>query len=310
MNRKQFFKKISLLSALAFLPSGNAFAAGARLPEEPEVKPDPRLWSPEKVYISWIGHSTMLMSLYGKVVITDPVFSRSIGLDILGLTIGPARFTSPALTIDEIPKPDLVLLSHAHMDHMDYPSLRYLAHKFENQIDCVTAYNTMDVIEELPWKSVQELDWGKKVSVAGITLKALKTRHFGWRFPWERDRSRGFFADGRSYNAYLLERKGKRIVFGGDTALTDDFLKSDEKTEIAMMPIGAYYPWRVNHCSPEEAVAMAADMHTKIFIPMHCNTFKQGMEPVEEPMARLHAAMPNSGMVLGLNSIGETYETV
>lgn len=310
MNRKQFCKKISLITALAILPSGKLFPGGSPASEGTTLKPNPGAWAAEKIYISWIGHSTMLISLYGKLILTDPVFSRSIGLDILGVTIGPARFTSPALALDEIPKPDLILLSHAHMDHMDYPSLRFLVQKFENQIDCVTAYNTGDVIEDLPWKSLQELDWGQTIHIADISLKALKTRHFGWRFPWERDRSRGFFRDGRSYNAYLLERNGKRIVFGGDTAMTDDFQQCGEKTDIALMPIGAYYPWKVNHCSPEEAISMARDMSTKVFIPMHCNTFKQGMEPVEEPMTRLHAAMPDSGMVLGLSTIGETYETV
>ncbi len=308
MNRKEFFIKIGLLTAgLAFLNSKTTQAKTAK--PSSELKPEPASWKSDEICISWVGHSTVLINFYGKLILTDPVLFDAIGFSLLGLTIGPSRYSAPALTIDEIPKPDLLLLSHAHMDHMDYPSLQSLANKYKGQIDVLTAFNTMDVIEDLPWKSLQEIDWGKNTIINDIKIKALKTRHFGWRYPWERDRSKGYFLNGRSYNAYVLERNGKKLLFGGDTALTDDFKKSSEKVDIAIMPIGAYYPWRMNHCSPEEALQMAHDLEAKVFIPIHCKTFKQGMEPADEPMKRLHAELPNYVMVLGLESIGGTFRT-
>ena len=128
----------------------------------------------------------------------------------------------------------------------------------------------------MPWKSLTELDWGEKFSIHDINIKAYEVRHFGWRFPWEKDRSKGFFKDGRSYNAYVLERNGKKVLFGGDTAMTDklDILK-DENIDVAIMPIGAYRPWRRAHCNPEEALILANRMEAKYFIPIHCNTFEQ-----------------------------------
>ena len=308
MNRKEFFTKIGLLTAgLVFLNSKTIPAKTAK--PITTIRPDPSLWKSDEICISWIGHSTLLINFYGKLILTDPVFYERIGVYLLGLTLGPTRYSDPALSIEEIPKPDLLLLSHAHMDHMDYPSLKYLANKFEGQIDVLTAFNTMDVIEDLPWKSLQEIDWGKDTQINDIKIKALKTRHFGWRYPWERDRSKGFFLNGRSYNAYILERSGKKILFGGETAMTDDFRKSGETVEIALMPLGDYYPCRMNHCTPEEALQMANDMSAKVFIPIHCKTFKQGMEPIEEPMQRLHDNLSQYSFSLGLDNIGDTYRS-
>ncbi len=249
MNRKVFLKKIGLLGSVFLFPYKNTEAKPVNEITNPP-KPLIAEWKNEDINISLIGHSTVLINFFGKIILTDPVLFKSIGLEFLGIVIGPARYSDPALSIDEIPKPDLLLLSHTHLDHADYPTLRYIANKYPAQIDCLTAYNTMDVIQDLPWKSLAEIDWGESTIINDINIKALKVRHFGWRFPWERDRSRGYFSNGRSFNAYIMERGSKKILFGGDTAMTDEFKKSGESVDIAIMPIGAYNPWKMNHCSP------------------------------------------------------------
>jgi L-ascorbate metabolism protein UlaG (beta-lactamase superfamily) len=248
------------------------------------------------------------MNFYGKWILTDPVFFERVGLYFLGTTWGPSRYTAPALDVDSIPKPDLILLSHAHMDHMDFLTLKTISKKYPDQIDVVTSYLTKDVIEELPWKSVKELDWGEKYSVQGINIGAYETKHFGWRYPWEKDRSKGFFKDGRSYNAYVLERNGKKILFGGDTAFTDKLnIIKDENVDIAIMPIGAYRPWRKVHCNPEEALIMADRIGAKYFIPIHTHTFEQGTEPHDEPLKWVTESSARYSPKLALNAIGQTY---
>ena len=306
MKRRTFVKRTFKLSLGAFLfsPMMKKFETSAA---KPVCKPQPDLWKENEINIAWLGHSTILLNFYGKIILTDPVLLERIGVYFLGITYGPSRFTAPALTVDEIPKPDLLLLSHAHMDHMDYQTLMLLSERFPNQIDCLTAYNTSDVIDDLKWKSLKEIDWTETTEINGIKIKAVETKHFGWRFPWERDRSKGFMQNGRSYNAYILERNGMKILFGGDTALTDKFKKTNESVDIAIMPIGAYNPWRFNHCTPEEALQMAKELKAKIFIPIHTNTFKQGIEPIEEPLNRLTDGYKNFGMTLGLKQIGETF---
>jgi len=276
---------------------------------ESGTKPSPSLWKDTEINIAWIGHSTMLINFFGTIILTDPVLFERIGLYFFGLVFGPNRYTLPALELDEIPKPDLVLISHAHMDHMDYKTLVCLTNKYPGMIDCITAYNTSDVISDLEWKSLSELDWGKEKEVIGIKFKALEVKHFGWRYPWEKDRSKGFMIDGRSYNAYLIEKNGKRILFGGDMAYSEKLVGVLEKpVDIALMSIGAYNPWRHNHCNPEEALIMASEqIGADYFVPMHCNTFKQGVEPIDEPRQWLMDSYGKYNINVGLNRIGETF---
>ena len=308
MKRRTFIKRGFLAALGTFLVSPfinkrqNTFAT-----IKPAHKPSPGEWSNENINIAWIGHSTLLMNFYGVWIITDPVLSERIGIYFLGTNWGPSRYTYPALEFDQFPKPDIILLSHAHLDHMDYPTLKDFANKYPNKIDVVTSYLTKDVIEDLPWKSIKELDWGDKYFLNGVGINAYEVKHFGWRYPWEKDRSKGFFKDGRSYNAYVLERNGKKILFGGDTAKTDKLkILKEEQIDIAVMPIGAYRPWKWNHCNPEEALIMANDIDAKYFIPIHCYTFQQGQEPREEPLNWLNESIVNYNLRLGLSQIGQT----
>ncbi|MHB8931590.1 MAG: MBL fold metallo-hydrolase, partial [Melioribacteraceae bacterium] len=213
MNRRKFINKsfLALTAALltpVFLKSDIKAAPRIKL----NFKPEPSKWNDNDLTIAWIGHSTILMNFFGKWILTDPVLFNSIGVYFFGGSIGPGRITPPALEINEIPKPDMILVSHAHMDHMDYPTLKAFAEKYPERIDLVVAYLNKDVINDLPWKSISVLDWNDEIEIQDTRIKANEVKHFGWRFPWEKDRSRGFMKDGRSYNAYLIERNGKKVL--------------------------------------------------------------------------------------------------
>lgn len=171
MNRRKFLKNIYLASA-GFLFLSEKLEA-KQPPVLPGFKPDPTKWKDDEINIAWIGHSTVLINFFGTKILTDPVLFERIGVNIFGMTFGPSRFTFPALTIDEIPKPDIILLSHAHMDHMDYETLSTIVEKYPKDIDCITAYNTADVIAELEWKSLREIDWNEETNLQGIKFKAL-----------------------------------------------------------------------------------------------------------------------------------------
>lgn len=268
--------------------------------------PEPLSWSDDACTASWIGHSTVLMNFFGVNIITDPVFSNRVGLNFAGLfTIGPKRLVAPALSIEQLPRIDLILLSHGHMDHLDLPSVK----QFDRNIPLVMAPNTSDVIADLDFKTVYELDWGKWTNVAGVRVEALRVQHFGWRFPWEEDRSRGN-VEGRSYNAYLLSRNGRHIVFGGDTAYQHYFAELSSRkiaVDLAMMPIGCYDPWIRNHANPEQAITMADEMGAAYILPMHWGTFIQSDEPVQEPINRLRLAAASHSARIALESAGQTW---
>ena len=139
MKRLEFLKRsltafLGLVLSPALIKDDAAYAIAG-----PKNIPKPLEWSDNDVTISWIGHATVLINFYGKWILTDPVFFERVGIYFLGTTWGPTRYTAPALNIDEIPKPDLILLSHAHMDHMDFLTLKTISKKYPNQIDVVTS---------------------------------------------------------------------------------------------------------------------------------------------------------------------------
>lgn len=272
----------------------------------PGYTPDPSSWDASTITAAWIGHSTVLINFLGMNIITDPVLSERIGLNVADLfTIGPRRLVSPALTVEQLPRIDLILLSHAHMDHLDIPTLR----RFKRDIPVVIAKNTYDVIEDLEFQTVFELDWGKWTAVGDLKIEALEVKHFGWRYPWEEDRSRGNW-NGRSYNAYLLSMEDSHIVFGGDTAFTDTFAalrKREIRIDLAIMPIGAYDPWIRNHANPEQALAMTDQMGAYHLLPIHWRTFIQSEEPTSEPIQRLQQAAGRKADRIVLETIGQTW---
>lgn len=277
-------------------------------PSEPSLRPEPATWRDDTITASWIGHSTVLLNFYGTWIITDPVFSERVGINLLGLsTIGPKRLVYPALDFEQLPPIDLVLLSHGHMDHCDLPTLE----SFRSDIPFVMAKNTTDIIDGLGKSrhKVVELDWGESSEVAGVYVEAIRVKHFGWRFPWESDRSRGVW-NGRSFNAYLVTKNGKSFVFGGDTAYHEYFKPVGERgldIELAIMPIGTYNPWLRNHCNPEQAVEMANHLRANAVLPIHHSTFIMSDEPEDEPARRFKAALAESPRRVALSEVGDTW---
>jgi len=243
INRRKFITLGLIGGVLTLLKgfSNNLFAKNLHAdgPKESHFKPLPYDWNDDEVSLCWIGHSSFLINFYGTIFLTDPVLSNRIGIYFLGTNWGPQRFVQPALALNDIPKPDFILLSHAHLDHMDYPTLKAFAQKYPGKIDVITSFATKDVIEDLKWKSIKEIDWSETAELHGIKIEAIKVKHIGSRYPWEKDRSKGN-PIGRSYNSYILEKNGKKILFAGDTAFTELYKPfKNDGIDIAMMPIGA-----------------------------------------------------------------------
>jgi len=263
-----------------------------------EVRASPHTLIPDDVsngstplWACWIGHSTVLMRVGSKWVLTDPVMFDAYGVSVLGTVIGPRRVTQPALTVATCPKPDLILLSHAHVDHMDRRTLAAFSERYPNDIDVLTATNTSDVINDFRWKSLNEIDWHERTSIHGIEIEAIPVRHNGWRWPGDPCRAAGQQKTGRSFNGYHMNAGGVGIVFGGDTAYTDEFKRYAGKVDVALMPIGAYGGCHSLHCTPEEAVEMTRQMEARYLVPIHHNTFDQASEPISEPLQRVQQAL-------------------
>jgi L-ascorbate metabolism protein UlaG (beta-lactamase superfamily) len=264
------------------------------------AKPNPENWSNAQVTLAWVGHATVLINFFGIKVLTDPVLFPRIGIRLPGFTIGPKRLTAPALEFHQLPKIDLTLLSHAHFDHLDLRTLRC----FDENTRVVTARATRDLLRRTRLGDITEFEWGESKTlqtVAGdIEITAFAVKHWGARK--QRDIYRG-------YNGYLLERNQRRIIFAGDTAMTDSFaeLRGRGEIDLAIMSIGAYNPWIYSHCTPEQAIEMANAAGARFIMPVHHQTFRLSFEPFREPIERFVAALGNTPERIALREIGETF---
>lgn len=274
---------------------------GRGAPSAPSAKPRPAEWSDEEITGSVLGHSTVFLNFFGVRVITDPVFSKRVGPGIPPFILGPKRHLRAALSPEEIPSPDVIVLSHAHFDHFDVWSLR----KFNRRTPVVTARATADLLRCHGFRNVHELDWGQKKTISTqrgeIQFTAVEVAHWGARMM--RD-------DHRGYNGYLIERRGHRVVFAGDTAYTNAFAKLNRPglpIDLMLMPIGAYDPWIRSHCSPEQAVAMARQAGALAIVPIHHETFKMSREAMTEPAIRIQAALIGAPPRLLTLRVGETF---
>jgi L-ascorbate metabolism protein UlaG (beta-lactamase superfamily) len=182
---------------------------GRDIPPAPN-KPNPSSWSDNAMTLAWLGHATVLINFYGLRILTDPALYPRIGVD-LGLgTLGPMRLVQCALTPAELPDIDLVLVSHAHFDHLDTPSLGSLRGKPV----AVMAADVSDLLPRRHYSSVRELRWNEAATVTtlrgDVLVRAIEVKHWGARIG--RDTWRG-------YTGWVVEREGRRILIGGDTAV-------------------------------------------------------------------------------------------
>jgi L-ascorbate metabolism protein UlaG (beta-lactamase superfamily) len=271
---------------------------GRDLPTAPH-KPTPPTWSDNAVTLAWLGHATVLINFYGVRILTDPTLYPRIGVD-LGLgTLGPLRLVRCALAPDELPEIDLVLVSHAHFDHLDTPSLGSV----RGRPAAVMAAEISDLLPSRRYSSVRELRWNEAVTVptprGEVLIRAIEVKHWGARI--RRDTWRG-------YTGWIVEREGRRLLIGGDTAVTAAFKDSRRfgPFDAAVMPIGAYDPWIRNHCTPEQAVTMADAAGARLIVPVHHQSFRLSNEPFMEPIERIQEALVKERDRLAVREIGET----
>ena len=271
---------------------------GRDIPPAPH-KPTPATWSDNAVTLAWLGHATVLINFFGVRILTDPALYSRIGVD-LGLgTLGPMRLVQCALTPDELPEIDLVLVSHAHFDHLDTASLGSL----RGRPVAVMAPAISDLLPQRRYSSVRELRWGEAATLAtvrgDVLIRAIEVKHWGARI--RRDTWRG-------YTGWIVEREGRRLLIGGDTAVTPAFEshRMHGPFDAAVMPIGAYDPWIYNHCTPEQAVMMADAARARLIVPVHHQSFRLSSEPFMEPIERIQEALAKEHDRLAIRQIGET----
>lgn len=258
------------------------------------VCPDLSRWNQYRLAVLWIGHATVLIRIGGMTILTDPVFSTRIGLGLGLFTAGPQRLYRPAIAWTQLPPLDAVLISHAHFDHLDRPSLARLS----KRVPVIAAAGLRDLIQDMGFQTIVELDWGASWNLGNVDLTSIPVQHWG---------ARTFLDRHRGFCGFLIESSQDRLVFGADSAY-QTYWESLAPVELAIVGIGAYDPYVAAHATPEQAWQMARHhLQARYIVPIHHSTFRLSHEPVDEPIRRfLQAAGEESSWVV-IRRIGEMF---
>jgi len=258
-------------------------------PPRAPSKPDLSNWDAHDLAAVWIGHATVLLRIAGMNLLTDPVFSNRVGLGFGVMTGGPRRQVQPALKITELPSIDVILISHAHFDHLDRPSLARLP----KTAKVVTAVGLRDLVSDLGFSNISELAWGESIAVGSLDITARPVKHWG---------ARTFYDMHRGYCSFEIAGGAHRVLYGADTAF-HELWKGLKPVDLAILGIGAYDPYIAAHATPEQALAMADHLGARHVLPIHHSTFRLSHEPTHEPMERLLLASGDSQRIV-IKSIG------
>ena len=279
-NNKGFFELLGLASSYFSRPDD---------PHEKTGFPA-KTWTKEELTkindeVIWIGHASLLLNHNGVNVLTDPVFSdRASPFQFAG----PKRASPLPFAIKDLPKIDIVLISHSHYDHLDKGAIIDLS-RYQPDAQYFVPLGLKSVIESWGAKNVTEMDWWDEVDYNGIRLTATPMKHWSSRTPFDRNKTlwAGFKLDWPDFSFYFI----------GDTGYTDDYKTVRERLgtpDLVGIPIGAYNPrdfMKDAHVNPEEAVQILKDLGAPKAVPLHWGTFKLTLEPLAEPPERLRSAL-------------------
>ena len=241
-------------------------------------------------YIAWIGHATFLIKLGNTTIITDPLFSKNTG----PLIFGPKRYVDPAIKLEDVPKTDLILISHSHYDHLDASAIRNFPHK---DAKVLLPLKLSKYFKR--YKDVNELDWYDEIQVnKDVKVTLLSAVHWSKRSLWDTNKT--------LWGSFLIEYKGKKILFACDTGYGNIYKELGEKygpIDITLINIGAYnfYPMMpvkdksIYHTNPEEALQIGKDLSSKKVVGMHWGTVVLSLEPIMEPPKRFKDSAKDYG---------------
>lgn len=242
----------------------------------------------DRVFITYINHSTVLIQTKGLNIITDPVFSKRIGpLPILKLH----RYRDPGVKIEELPHIDVVLLSHNHYDHMDIKSLRFISVRDNPKI--LTPLGNSYYLKTRRVRGAKDMDWwDKEVISQDISVVSVPSQHFSARAISDRNKT--------LWSGFIIETPRGPIYFAGDTGYGDFIERIKEKYSkfiLGLIPIGAYKPeWFMApvHTSPEEAIKIHKDLNIETSIAIHFGTFKLADDGQDEAKEMIRDIVSNN----------------
>ncbi len=271
-----FANTLDVISAFVFAPKIDT-TPDSPIPVHPLDRD--KLMANQADQIYRLGHSSVLMQLEQKWILTDPVLSERAS----PITwFGPKRFHQSPIAIEDIPQLDMIIISHDHYDHLDKSTVLSLADQTKYFITPLKVGDRLIKWGIAPDKVVQ-LDWWQSIHLNDIELVATPAQHFSGRSLWDRDQT--------LWASWVIKGQAKRIFFSGDSGYFSGFKTIGERYgpfDLTLMEAGAYHElWPVVHMTPEQSVQAHLDLKGKLMMPIHNATFELSLHPWFEPLERI-----------------------
>ncbi|WP_160719722.1 MBL fold metallo-hydrolase [Bacillus sp. USDA818B3_A] len=228
-----------------------------------------------KTSYTWIGHSTFLIQLNGVNILTDPVWAKRMGFQ--------KRLTAPGIALEDIPAIDIVVISHGHYDHLDFPTLK----KLKGDPHYYVPAGLKSLFLKKGYQNVTELNWWESTEHNGVNITFVPAQHWTRRTLTDINSSH--------WGGFIFQTEGETLYFVGDTGYFSGFKQIAERFSIdtVFMPIGAYEPeWfmAVSHISPEDSVKAFLELKAETFVPMHYGAYRLADDTGPEALERLYRA--------------------
>jgi len=252
---------------------------------------------PEELKVTWVGHSSQIINLDGKIILTDPVYEKNTAF------MGPSRYNGDVpLQINELPEIDLVLISHNHYDHLNSKTIKAIHPKVRHFIAPLMVGAELESME-VPREKIIELDWWDEVTLFDDLMVVLTpAQHFSGRSLFDRDKT--------LWGSYVIGGTHHKIYFGGDSGYFKGFKEIGDKYgpfDYTFLECGAYDErWHTMHMMPEETVQANIDLKGEILHPIHWGTFDLALHAWYDPMVRVAKAADSLGVQLSTPIVGET----
>jgi L-ascorbate metabolism protein UlaG (beta-lactamase superfamily) len=252
--------------------------------------------------VTWLGHSTVLIEIDGLRVLTDPVWGSRASPSQLA---GPKRFQPVPVTLHDMPPVDLVVVSHDHYDHLDYPTIRQLA---KVEVPFVTSLGVGAHLEAWGVRPdrIVELDWWESHTLpnAQLSVTAAPSQHFSGRGLNDRNAT--------LWSSMIVRSPRHSVFFSGDTGLTTEYRTIRERLgpfDLVMLEVGAFHPaWGDIHLGPQNALEAFTLLGGGTFLPIHWGTFSLAMHAWDQPAEVLIEQAPKTGARLLMPRLGEAVE--
>lgn len=251
---------------------------------------------------TWLGHSTVLVEIDGHRVLTDPVWGPRASPSRIA---GPKRFQPVPVALRKMPAVDLVLVSHDHYDHLDYPTIRELATLGVPFVTSLGVGAHLEAFGVAP-ERITELDWWESHTLPGseLTITAAPSQHFSGRGLKDRNAT--------LWSSLAIRSPRHAVFFSGDTGLTSEYATIRERLgpfDLVMLEVGAFHPsWGDIHLGPSHALQAHRLLGGGAFLPVHWGTFALAVHDWDEPAETLLALGPQQGAQLVMPRLGEAVE--